>query len=79
MLWIKESLRRASAMGIDKLIHVISKDALRPLEVSKVLKDFAKKEEADVVILGKQAIDDDCNETVINMFSKFYNISAYYL
>lgn len=54
-------------MGADRGIHVevSGKDyeSLGPLQVSKILAALAKKEEANLIILGKQAIDDDCNQT----------------
>lgn len=54
-------------MGADRGIHVevTGKDyeTLGPLQVSKIMAALAKKEEAQLVILGKQAIDDDCNQT----------------
>ncbi|KAJ8404991.1 hypothetical protein AAFF_G00329120 [Aldrovandia affinis] len=64
---VQETIRTALAMGADRGIHVevSGKDyeALGPLQVSKILAALAKKEEAKMVILGKQAIDDDCNQT----------------
>ncbi|XP_058503078.1 electron transfer flavoprotein subunit beta [Solea solea] len=63
----QETIRTALAMGADRGIHVevSGKDyeTLGPLHVSKILAALAKKEEAQLVILGKQAIDDDCNQT----------------
>jgi hypothetical protein len=58
-----ETLRTALAMGADRGVHVETTDALEPLHVSKILAALAKKEEADLVIVGKQAIDDDANQT----------------
>ncbi|KAJ8289195.1 hypothetical protein COCON_G00018540 [Conger conger] len=64
---VQETIRTALAMGADRGIHVevSGKDyeALGPLQVSKIMAALAKKEEAKMVILGKQAIDDDCNQT----------------
>lgn len=64
---IQETIRTALAMGADRGIHVevTGKDyeTLGPLQVSKIMAALAKKEEAQLVILGKQAIDDDCNQT----------------
>ncbi|KAM7383097.1 hypothetical protein PAMP_002779 [Pampus punctatissimus] len=63
----QETIRTALAMGADRGIHVevSGKDyeTLGPLQVSKIMAALAKKEEAQLVILGKQAIDDDCNQT----------------
>ena len=52
-------------MGADRGVHVEvpNVDKLEPLHVSKILSELAKKQEADLVILGKQAIDDDANQT----------------
>jgi len=62
-----ETIRTALAMGADRAIHVdIAADQmplLQPIHVSKILAALAKQEEADLVILGKQAIDDDSNQT----------------
>ncbi|XP_064163996.1 electron transfer flavoprotein subunit beta [Anguilla rostrata] len=64
---VQETIRTALAMGADRGIHVevSGKDyeTLGPLQVSKIMAALAKKEEAKMVILGKQAIDDDCNQT----------------
>ncbi|XP_027009638.1 electron transfer flavoprotein subunit beta [Tachysurus fulvidraco] len=64
---VQETIRTALAMGADRGIHVevYGKDyeSLGPLQVSKILAALAKKEEASLIILGKQAIDDDCNQT----------------
>lgn len=63
----QEVLRTALAMGADRGIHieVSGKDyeLLQPIHVSKILAKLAQDEKADLVILGKQAIDDDCNQT----------------
>jgi electron transfer flavoprotein beta subunit len=60
----QEVLRTALALGADKAIHVEvtgkDYDTLQPLHVSKILAKLAAKESADLVIVGKQAIDDDC-------------------
>ncbi|KAG0031771.1 hypothetical protein BGZ81_000613 [Podila clonocystis] len=60
---VQETLRTALAMGADRAIHVESNDELQPLAVAKVLKAVVDKEKPDLVILGKQAIDDDSNQT----------------
>uniref|UniRef100_A0A8C8G7D0 Electron transfer flavoprotein subunit beta n=1 Tax=Oncorhynchus tshawytscha TaxID=74940 RepID=A0A8C8G7D0_ONCTS len=64
---VTETIRTALAMGCDRGIHVevSGKDyeAMGPLQIAKIFAALAKKEEASLVILGKQAIDDDCNQT----------------
>lgn len=59
----QETLRTALAMGADRAIHVDSEEELQPLAVAKLLKAIVEKEKPDMVILGKQAIDDDSNQT----------------
>ena len=59
----QETLRTALAMGADRGIHVLTDDELQPLAVAKLLKALVEKETPDLVILGKQAIDDDSNQT----------------
>ncbi|KAG0296430.1 hypothetical protein BGZ96_009513 [Linnemannia gamsii] len=59
----QETLRTALAMGADRAIHVESDEELQPLAVAKLLKAIVEKEKPDMVILGKQAIDDDSNQT----------------
>jgi len=58
-----ETIRTAMAMGADRGIHVLTDAELQPLSVAKLLVAVAKKENPDLVILGKQAIDDDCSQT----------------
>ena len=58
-----ETIRTALAMGADRGIHVNCDDALEPLAVAKILKAIVDRETPDIVIAGKQAIDDDCNQT----------------
>ncbi|WP_372694737.1 electron transfer flavoprotein subunit beta/FixA family protein [Immundisolibacter sp.] len=60
---VQEQLRTALAMGMDRAIHVDTADALQPLEAAQVFKALAEQEQADIVLLGKQAIDDDANQT----------------
>ncbi|KAJ3378600.1 hypothetical protein HDU92_007294, partial [Lobulomyces angularis] len=57
----QESLRTSLAMGADRAIHILTPDGVevQPLQVAKLLKAVAEKEKSDLVILGKQAIDDD--------------------
>jgi electron transfer flavoprotein beta subunit len=59
----QETLRTALAMGADRAILVLTDETLEPLAVAKVLKLIAAREGAGLVIMGKQAIDDDCNQT----------------
>jgi electron transfer flavoprotein beta subunit len=59
----QETLRTAMAIGADRAIHVECADELQPLAVAKLLKALFDKEQPGLVILGKQAIDDDCNQT----------------
>ena len=59
----QETLRTAMAIGADRAILVECTDELQPLAVAKLLKALVDKEQPGLVILGKQAIDDDCNQT----------------
>ncbi len=59
----QETLRTAMAIGADRAILVECADELQPLAVAKLLKALMDKEQPGLVILGKQAIDDDCNQT----------------
>jgi electron transfer flavoprotein beta subunit len=59
----QETLRTAMAIGADRSILVECADELQPLAVAKLLKAIVDKEQPALVILGKQAIDDDCNQT----------------
>ncbi len=59
----QETIRTALAMGADRGILVETEVALEPLAVAKLLQAVAKKESVDLVLLGKQAIDDDMNAT----------------
>jgi len=59
----QETLRTAMAIGADRGILVECADELQPLAVAKLLKALVDKEQPGLVILGKQAIDDDCNQT----------------
>ncbi len=58
-----ETIRTALAMGADRGIHVQTDEALEPLAVAKLLKAIVERENPGLVILGKQAIDDDCSQT----------------
>jgi electron transfer flavoprotein beta subunit len=59
----QETLRTALAMGADRAIHVVHDGELEPLAVAKMLAKLVEEESPDMVILGKQAIDDDANQT----------------
>jgi len=59
----QETIRTALAMGADRGIHVQTDVELQPLAVAKLFKAVVDKEKPEIVILGKQAIDDDCNQT----------------
>jgi len=59
----QETLRTALAIGADRAILVETDADLQPLAVAKLLQRLLDKEQAQLVILGKQAIDDDCNQT----------------
>lgn len=59
----EETLRTALAMGADRAIHVETDHKLEPLAVAKVLKKVAEKENPQLLFLGKQAIDNDANQT----------------
>jgi len=59
----QETVRKALAVGADRGIHVKSDSYIEPLGVAKILKKIVEKEKPDLVFLGKQAIDDDCNQT----------------
>ena len=60
---VQETIRNALAMGADSGIFVEVNDHLEPLSVAKIITSVAKKENVDLIILGKQAIDDDMNAT----------------
>ena len=59
----QETVRKALAVGVDRGIHVKSDSYIEPLGIAKILKKIVEKEKPDLVFLGKQAIDDDCNQT----------------
>ena len=58
----QETLRTALAMGADRAILVMTDDAMEPLAVAKIVKAIADEEQPGIIITGKQAIDDDCNQ-----------------
>ena len=59
----QETIRTALAMGADRGIHVLTDEELQPLAVAKLFKALIERESPGLVILGKQAIDDDSNQT----------------
>jgi electron transfer flavoprotein beta subunit len=59
----QETLRSALALGADRAIHVQTDAEMQPLAVAKILKAIAEQESMQLIILGKQAIDDDSNQT----------------
>ena len=63
VLACQETLRTAMAIGADRAILVETDVELQPLAVAKLLKSLVDREQPGLVILGKQAIDDDCNQT----------------
>jgi electron transfer flavoprotein beta subunit len=60
---VQESLRNALALGADSALHYIANTPLEPLSIAKCLKVIAQQQKADLIVMGKQAIDDDCNQT----------------
>lgn len=59
----QETIRAALALGADRGCLVQTQESLEPLNIAKVLQVVAKKESPDLIIMGKQAIDNDCNQT----------------
>ena len=59
----QETVRKALAVGADRGIHIKSDNYIEPLGIARILKKIVEKEKPDLVFLGKQAIDDDCNQT----------------
>lgn len=68
----EETLRTALAMGADRAVHVETDAKLEPLAVAKLLKAVADKENSQILLLGKQAIDDDANQ-VAQMLAALLN------
>lgn len=60
---VQETLRQALARGADKAIMVMSEQSYNPLSIAKILAKISKQQEVDLVLMGKQAIDNDCNQT----------------
>ncbi|MBN8887173.1 MAG: electron transfer flavoprotein subunit beta/FixA family protein [Rudaea sp.] len=56
-------LRNGLAMGANRAIHLVTNDAIQPLTAARAFLKLIEKEQPQIVILGKQAIDDDCNQT----------------
>ena len=56
-------LRNGLAMGANRAIHVVTGEAIQPLTAARALLKLVEREQPQIVILGKQAIDDDCNQT----------------
>jgi electron transfer flavoprotein beta subunit len=59
----QETIRTALAMGADRGIHIKTENDLEPLAISKIISKVAEEEKPSIVLMGKQAIDDDCNQT----------------
>ena len=59
----QETIRTALAMGADRGIHIKTEDDLEPLAISKIISKVAEEEKPSIILMGKQAIDDDCNQT----------------
>ena len=59
----QETIRTALAMGADRGIHIKTENDLEPLAISKIISKVAEKEKPSIILMGKQAIDDDCNQT----------------
>ena len=59
----QETIRKALAVGVDRGIHVKADGIVEPIAVAKILQKIDEKEKPDLVFMGKQAIDDDCNQT----------------
>lgn len=57
-------LRSALALGVNRVIHVHTEAEVAPLSVARLLQAVTERETPGMVLLGKQAIDDDCNQTV---------------
>jgi electron transfer flavoprotein beta subunit len=60
---VVETLRAGLAMGADKAVHVKTEETIQPLAAAKLIKAITEKEQPGLVIMGKQAIDDDANQT----------------
>ncbi len=56
-------LRNGLAMGANRAIHVVTDKAIQPLTAARIMQKLVEKEQPQIILLGKQAIDDDCNQT----------------
>ena len=74
----QETVRKALAVGADRGIHVKADSYIEPLGVAKILKKVIEKEKPDLVFMGKQAIDDDCNQTG-QMLASLLNLSLIHI
>ena len=59
----QDTVRKALAVGADRGIHIKTDNYIEPLGIAKILKKIVEKENPDMIFMGKQAIDDDCNQT----------------
>jgi len=59
----QETLRAGLALGADRAIHIHTQEQLQPLSVAKTLAEIVRRDSPQLVLMGKQAIDDDCNQT----------------
>ena len=59
----QETIRTALAMGADRGIHIKTENDLEPLAISKIISKVAEEEKPSIILMGKQAIDDDSNQT----------------
>lgn len=59
---VQETLRQALALGADRAVHVDAPESPEPLSIAKILQQVVMQESPNLVLLGKQAIDDDCNQ-----------------
>lgn len=61
---VQEVLRHAMGLGADRALHIVSEQELQPLAIARLLAAVVKREQPGMAFLGKQAIDDDSNQTV---------------
>jgi electron transfer flavoprotein beta subunit len=59
----QQQLRTALAMGADRALHVVTDDPVQPLHAARIFRELIEREAPDLVLMGKQAIDDDANQT----------------
>lgn len=60
---VQETLRAALAIGADRAVHISTDALIQPLAAAKILREVALREQPNLILMGKQAIDDDCNQT----------------